>query len=71
MASNSLPDLSPEHANAHKIAARALAKYWQEFARWRTADRVSAGSLRPLRPQGMLVTPLTKKPDPSVTHRAV
>jgi len=40
---NSYPDLSPEYFNAHKIAAKELAKYCQEFDRWRTAERRSAG----------------------------
>jgi hypothetical protein len=43
MESNFLPDLSPEHSYAHKIAAKELAKYCEEFARWRTAQRASAG----------------------------
>jgi hypothetical protein len=70
MAFNSLTDLSPEDANAHKIAAKELARYWREFARWRAAERVSADSPQSLRPKGMPVTRLTAKPDPPVTHRA-
>ena len=35
MASDSLPDLSPEQEFAHKLAAQELAKYCQEFSRWR------------------------------------
>ena len=70
MASNSLPDLSPENANAHKIAAKALASYWREFARWRAAERVSAGSPQSRRPEVVPVTPLTEKPGPPVTLRA-
>ena len=70
MASNSLPDLSPEYAYAHKIAAKELAKYCQEFARWRTAERVSACLIQSPRKQGMLVMPLTEKPDPPVPHSA-
>lgn len=71
MASNFLPDFSPEHARAHRIAAKELFRYWQEFARWRTAERVSASAPRSLQPKGMPVTPLRETPDPSLTHRAV
>jgi hypothetical protein len=70
MAFDSLTDLSPEHAYAHRIAAKALAKYCQEFARWRAAERVSTGLPQSKRPQGMLVTPLTEKPDPPVPNSA-
>jgi len=67
---NSLTDLSPADAYAHKIAAKELAKYCQEFAHWRAADRVSTGSAHSPRPQGMPVTPLTGKPAPPIPHRA-
>jgi hypothetical protein len=34
-----LPDLSPEQNFAHKLAAQELAKYCQEFSRWRKTRR--------------------------------
>jgi len=35
MASHTLPDSSPDQDFAQKLAARELAKYCQEFSRWR------------------------------------
>jgi hypothetical protein len=61
---DSYPDLSPEHSYAHKIAAKELAKYCQEFARWRTAKRVSAGSAHSPRRREILVPRLNEKPGP-------
>ena len=57
MASDSLPDLSPEQEFAHKLAAQELAKYCQEFSRWRIAKRGSAASEKSQRVQGMLTPP--------------
>ena len=70
MAFNSLTDFSAEDAYAHRIAAKELTKYWQEFARWRAVEWVSTGSAKPPRPQGMPVTPLAKKPDPPLPRAA-
>ena len=39
---DTLPDLSPEQNFAHKLAAQELAKYCQEFSRWRKTRRGSA-----------------------------
>ena len=39
MASHSLPHLSPEQEFGHKLAAQELAKYLQEFSRWRKSKR--------------------------------
>ncbi len=61
---NSYPDLSPEYSNAHKIAARELAKYCQEFDRWRRAERFSAGLAQDPRRRGMLVPHLAVRPAP-------
>jgi len=52
---NSYPDLSSEYSDAHKIAARELIKYCQEFERWRTAERCSTGPAQDPRRRGMLV----------------
>ena len=61
---NSYPDLSPEYFNAHKIAAKALAKYCQEFDRWRTAERRNAGPAQDPRRRGMLAPHLAVRPAP-------
>jgi len=36
---DTVPDLSPEQKFAHKLAAQELAKYCQEFSRWRRTKR--------------------------------
>jgi hypothetical protein len=64
MASNSLPDLSPEHAHVVRIAVRELAKYYQEFEHWCRAQR--AGSAQSVRTQGMLMPPPAEKQDAPV-----
>jgi hypothetical protein len=63
MPSDSLPDLSPEQKFARKLAAQELAKYCQEFSRWRKTKRGSAAMDKSLRAQGTLVAPPMKKPD--------
>jgi hypothetical protein len=68
MTLDSLPHLSPEQEFAHKLAAQELAKYCQEFSRWRKSKGFSAASEKSQRAQGMLVLPPMKKPDPSVPH---
>ena len=42
MTPDSLPHLSPEQEFAHKLAAQELAKYCQEFSRWRKSKGRSA-----------------------------
>jgi len=62
---NSYPDLSPEYSKAHKIAAKELVKYCQDFDRWRiTAERRSAGPAQDPRRRGMLVPHLAVRPAP-------
>jgi hypothetical protein len=68
MALDSLPHLSPEQEFAHKLAAQELAKYCQEFSRWRRSKGLSAASEKSQRGQGMLISPPMKKPDPPVPH---
>jgi len=68
MSSDSLPHLSPDQEFAHKLAAQELAKYCQEFSRWRKSKGYSAASQESQRAQGMLVSPPMKKPDPAVPH---
>jgi hypothetical protein len=64
MASHSLSDLSPDHAHVVRIAARELAKYYQEFDHWCRAQR--AGSAQSVRTQGMLMPPPAEKRDAPV-----
>jgi hypothetical protein len=66
MPSDSLPDLSSEQEFARKLAAQQLAKYCQEFSRWRVTKRGRAASEKPQPAQGMLVSPPLKEPDPPV-----
>ncbi len=61
---NFYPDLSPEYLNAHKIAARELAKYCQEFDRWLRTERFSAGLAPDPRRRGMLAPRLAVRPAP-------
>jgi hypothetical protein len=68
MSSDSLPYLSPEQEFAHKLAAQELAKYCQEFSRWRKSKGCSAAAEKAQRAQGMLILPPMKKPDPAVPH---
>jgi hypothetical protein len=63
MPSEFIPDLSPEQKFARKLAAQELAKYCQEFSRWRKTKRGSAAMDESLRAQGTLAPPLMKKPD--------
>jgi hypothetical protein len=68
MPSVSRPNLSPEQEFAHKLAARELAKYCQEFSRWRITKRGHAATEEFQRAQGKLVPPPMKKTDPPVPH---
>ncbi len=68
MSSNILPDLSPEFAHAHKIAAKEMIKYCKEFYRWRTPERISAGPDYSVRMQRMQSVLATKQTNPE-KHR--
>jgi hypothetical protein len=62
---NAFPDLSPQYFIAHKIAARELVKYCQEFDRWRIrAEPFSAGLTQDPRRRGMLVPHLAMRQAP-------
>ena len=63
MEPDSIPDLSPERAYAHRVAAEELVKYWQEFGHWRKAKRGTAGAV-PAHVKRMVAPPLTDKPVP-------
>jgi hypothetical protein len=63
MPSDSPPDLFPEQKFARKLAAQELAKYCQEFSRWRTTKRGSAALDKSLRAQGALAPPPLEKPN--------
>ena len=62
------PDLSPEQLYAHKVAARELVRYCEEFARWRNAKRGSAGLVHPPRMREVSVPRLNEKPGPLGSH---
>ena len=62
MPSESVHDFSPEQEFAHKLAAQELAKYCQEFSRWRKTKRGSAALGKPLPVQSMQEPPPMKKP---------
>jgi len=66
MVSNSRGELTPEQAIARKLAAQELARHWQEFSRWRQAERCNEAADKSLQTRGMLAPPRTSKPDPSV-----
>jgi hypothetical protein len=68
MASDSVPELSSEQVLAHKLAAQEVAKYCQEFSRWRMTKRGSAASQESRRVQRPLIPPPMKKPTPTVQH---
>ena len=68
MPSDLLADLSPEQQFARKLAAQELAKYCQEFSRWRKTKRGSATPDKSLRAQGTLLPPRMKKPAPAAPH---
>jgi len=64
MPSDSSPELSPEEKLARKLAAQELAKYCQEFSRWRKTKRGRAilDESRPAPPT--LAPPPIKESDP-------
>lgn len=63
MPSDLLPELSPEQKFAHKLAAQELAKYCQEFSRWRRTKWGSAVLYGSLPAKRMLASIPVKKPD--------
>jgi hypothetical protein len=65
MPSDFVSDSSFEQESAHKLAAQELAKYCQEFSRWRKTKGGRAASENPQRVQGVLAPPPLKKPEPS------
>jgi hypothetical protein len=68
MPSDTLPDLSPEQKLARKLAARELAKYCQEFSRWRKTKQGSAALNNSLPAQGTLGPIPMKEPDSPAPH---
>jgi hypothetical protein len=70
MESDSYPDLSPEQLYAHKVAAKELVKYCEEFARWRTAKWGRARSVQSPRMRENLVPRLNEKPGPPEPYSA-
>jgi DNA topoisomerase VI subunit B len=64
MPPDTLPDLSPEQNLALKLAAREVAKYCQEFSRWRKTRRGRA-ALESFLPGGLTPGPVSvQKPQP-------
>jgi hypothetical protein len=68
MTSDSLPHLSPEQEFAHKLAAQELAKYCQEFSRWRKSKKGQCSLGKISAPAGYAGIASLKKPDPPVPH---
>jgi len=68
MPSDSFPDLSPEEKLARKLAAQELAKYCQEFSRWRKTKRGAAALNKPSPAHGPLSPSPMKKADPPSPH---
>jgi len=54
-------DFSPEQVYAHRIADRELARYWQEFARWRMRMGYNTGPINDLRIKGERFPPLMQQ----------
>lgn len=67
---NSYSGLSSEYSNAHKIAARELIKYCQEFDSWYEAGRRMEVRAQDLRGRGMLVPHTAGGPAPPERHLA-
>jgi len=63
MSSDPLPDLSPEQISARQLAAQELAKYCQEFARWRKTQRGRAAVVNPLAARRSAEAASVKKPE--------
>jgi len=67
MPSESLSDLSAEQVSAHKFAARELARYCQEFSRWRKTKRGAIALDRVRRLKDAQV-PFSSKPGAPPAH---
>jgi GH24 family phage-related lysozyme (muramidase) len=63
MSSDTLPDSSPEQNFARELAARELAKYCQEFSRWRKTKRGRAAVDNSPAARRTLEVASMKKPD--------
>jgi len=63
MPSDALPELSPEQNSARKLAAKELAKYCQEFSRWRKTKRGSAAVDSSPRERSRLEVPSMQEPE--------
>ena len=71
MSSDLLPYLSPEQISAHQLAARELARYCQDFARWRKTRRGRAAVNNALAPRRAPGEAPVKKPElPSLSNAA-
>jgi GH24 family phage-related lysozyme (muramidase) len=71
MLSDPLPHLSPEQISARQLAARELAKYCQDFARWRKTKRGRAAMDNPLVTRRVAEVAPVKKPElPSLATAA-
>jgi hypothetical protein len=68
MPSDSFSELSAEEKLARKLAAQELAKYCQEFSRWRKTKRGRAILDKPLPAPGTLGPPPMKESDPPAPH---
>ena len=68
MALDSLPHLSPEQEFAHKLAAQELAKYCQEFSRWRKSKKGQCSLGNISAPAGYAGIASLKKADAPVPH---
>jgi hypothetical protein len=68
MPSDSLSHLSPEQESAHKLAAHELAKYCQDFWRWRKSKEGQCSLGRISAPGGYAGIASLKKPAPAVPH---
>ena len=68
MPSDPLSHLSPEQESAHKLAARELAKYCQDFSRWRESKGGQSSLEKISAPTGYAGSASLNKPDPPVPH---
>jgi len=64
MPSESFPDSSPEQVFARKLAAQELAKYCEEFSRWRKTRAGSAALDKGLAQTTLEPFPLQKRDAP-------
>jgi hypothetical protein len=68
MTPDSSSHLSPEQEFARKLAARELAKYCQEFSRWRKSKGGHSHLGKISTPPGYAANASLKKPAPRVPH---